>query len=117
MAFVRKVKVKNDKGGYDEYVRIVESYREGGKVKQRIISHLGNVKTLKKDIHRIVNGLLRAVDAHGLVDPATGEKCKAKQYGTKYIRMMVVNKLSDPATRRTEGIGTEGSDEIVQGDG
>jgi transposase len=131
MAFVRKVKVKNDKGGYDEYVRIVESYREGGKVKQRIISHLGNVKTLKKDIHRIVNGLLRAVDEHGLVDPATGEKCKAKEYGSKYvvehlweelefsniykpvdirggkeavpyekyIRMMVVNKLSDPESK------------------
>lgn len=48
MAFVRKVKVKNDKGG--EYVRIVESYREKGKVKQRIISHLGNVKTLKISI-------------------------------------------------------------------
>ena len=79
MAFVRKVKVKNDRGGYDEYVRIVESYREKGKVRQRIIANLGNVKTLKKDIHQIVTGLLRAVDEHGLVDPATGEKCKAKE--------------------------------------
>lgn len=85
MAFVRKVKAKTGRGGYDEYVRVVESYRENGKVRQRIIANLGNVKTLKKDIHKIVNGLLRAVDEHGLVDPATGERCKAKEYGIRYV--------------------------------
>ncbi len=85
MAFVRKVKAKNSRGGYDEYVRVVESYREKGKVRQRIIANLGNVKNLKKDIHKIVNGLLRAVDEHGLVDPATGERCKAREYGIRYV--------------------------------
>jgi transposase len=131
MAFVRKVKANTSKGGYDEYVRIVESYREKGKVKQRTIANLGNTKTLKKDIHQIVNGLLKAVGEHGVVDPKTGRHCKAKEYGIryvlehlweelefsriykpveirggrkavsyeKYIRMMVVNKLSDPESK------------------
>ena len=47
MAFIRTVKVKTSSGETEEYVRIVESYREGGKQKQRVIAHLGNVKSLK----------------------------------------------------------------------
>jgi hypothetical protein len=37
MAFIRTVKVKTSSGETEEYVRIVESYREGGKQKQRVI--------------------------------------------------------------------------------
>jgi transposase len=43
--FIRTIKVPSSSGTVNEYVRVVESYRDGGKVKQRIVSDLG-----RKDI-------------------------------------------------------------------
>jgi transposase len=39
--FIRTVKVPSSSGTINEYVRVVESYRDGGKVKQRVVSDLG----------------------------------------------------------------------------
>ncbi len=39
--YVRTVRVPSSSGAINEYVRVVEAYREGGKVKQRIIADLG----------------------------------------------------------------------------
>jgi len=61
MAFVRTVKTKTAKGEVHKYVRVVESYWEKGKKKQRVIANLGNVIALHKNIKQIINGLLRAV--------------------------------------------------------
>jgi len=36
--FLRSVKAPN---GYHEYLRLVESFRDGDKVKQRIVAYLG----------------------------------------------------------------------------
>jgi transposase len=41
--YLRKVKVKDKKGVIREYLRIVKSYREKGKTKQKIIGHLGRI--------------------------------------------------------------------------
>lgn len=39
--FIRTVKVPSSNGSVNEYVRVVEAYRENGKVKQRVIADLG----------------------------------------------------------------------------
>src|SRR3977135_1611244 len=39
--YPRTVKVRSSSGTVNEYVRIVEAYREGGKVKQRVVADLG----------------------------------------------------------------------------
>ena len=39
--YPRTVKVRSSSGTVNEYVRVVEAYREGGKVKQRVVADLG----------------------------------------------------------------------------
>lgn len=45
--FVRSIKVKSSSGTVHEYVRIVGSVRENGKVKQQVIANLGRRDTLE----------------------------------------------------------------------
>ena len=130
MAFVRVVQSKSSTGEIHKYVRVVENRRERGKSRQHVIASLGNVKVLRKDIKKIVNGLLRAVGERSMV---AAEDCRASstlEFGVRYvaealwkllglddlikgrmksrradveyerwIRMMVVNKLSDPTSK------------------
>jgi len=130
MAFIRTVKVKTSSGKIEEYVRIVESYREGGAQKQRVVAHLGNINSLKSDAKKLVNGLLRVVGEKSLTFASEGRLLRAKEYGVRFvvealwdelgfnilvkkhlrqskadldysrwIRMMVANKLSDPESK------------------
>jgi len=46
--YVRTIKVPSSNGSVNEYVRVVESYRSGGKVKQRTIADLGRKDLLQK---------------------------------------------------------------------
>src|SRR5512143_541344 len=39
--YLRTVKVRSSSGARNEYVRVVEAYRDGGKVKQRTLADLG----------------------------------------------------------------------------
>jgi transposase len=58
--YVRTVKVPSSNGNLNEYVRIVESYREDGKVKQRTIADLGRkdvLKSLLPQLQRVLKGL------------------------------------------------------------
>jgi transposase len=58
--YVRTVKVPSSSGHVNEYVRIVESYREDGKVKQRTIADLGRkdvLKSLLPQLERVLKGL------------------------------------------------------------
>jgi hypothetical protein len=50
--YPRTVKVRSSSGAVNKYVRAVEAYREGGKVKQRVVADLG-----RKDL--LVEVLLR----------------------------------------------------------
>ena len=52
MAFVR-VKWRNTKNGRRGYRQLVESYREGGKVKQRVLEHLGPVGSVGTTSHQV----------------------------------------------------------------
>ena len=45
--FVRSIKVRSTSGAVHEYVRIVGSVRENGKVKQKVIANLGCRDTLE----------------------------------------------------------------------
>ncbi|MEW6620425.1 MAG: IS1634 family transposase [bacterium] len=130
MAFVRTVKTKSSTGQINEYVRVVESYYQKGKRKQRVIANLGNVVVLRKDIKRIVNGLLQKVGEKPLIFAQDLRNEEIKEYGVGYlasfmwqelglkdlvekilkgkkveldysnwIKMMVVNKLSDPTSK------------------
>jgi transposase len=44
--FIRTVKVPSSNGSVNEYVRVVEAYRDEGKVKQRVIADLGRKDVL-----------------------------------------------------------------------
>ncbi len=57
--YVRTVKVPSSNGTVNEYVRIVESYREDGKVKQRTIADLGRkdgLEALLPQLERVLRG-------------------------------------------------------------
>src|SRR5262249_25909085 len=57
--FIRTVKVPSSSGAINEYVRVVESYRDGGKVKQRVVSDLGRkdlLITLLPKLQRVLVG-------------------------------------------------------------
>ena len=44
--YLRTVKVPSSNGTVHEYVRIVEAYRQGGKVRQRVVADLGRKDVL-----------------------------------------------------------------------
>ena len=44
--YPRAIKVRSSNGTVNEYVRIVEAYREDGKVKQRVVADLGRKDVL-----------------------------------------------------------------------
>ena len=57
--YVRSVKVPSSNGSFNEYLRVVEAYREGGKVKQRIIADLGRrdlLAAVLPNLRRILEG-------------------------------------------------------------
>ena len=57
--FIRTVKVPSSNGTVNEYVRIVESYREAGRVKQRTIADLGRKDVLARllpQLERVLRG-------------------------------------------------------------
>lgn len=57
--YVRTVKVPSSNGSFNEYLRVVEAYREEGKVKQRIIADLGRrdlLAAILPNLRRILEG-------------------------------------------------------------
>jgi hypothetical protein len=71
LMYPRTVKVRSSSGTVNEYVRVVEAYRDGGKVKQRVVADLGRkdllVEVLPK-LRRLLSG-----EAHEPADPQFGE--------------------------------------------
>jgi len=59
--FVRSIKVRSSSGTVHEYVRIVGSVREHGKVKQKVIANLGRRDTLEA-VLPLLNRFLRGDD-------------------------------------------------------
>jgi transposase len=69
--YPRTVKVRSTNGSVHEYVRVVEAYREDGKVKQRVVADLGRkdllVELLPK-LRRLLDGDAEG-DSHDSADP------------------------------------------------
>jgi transposase len=88
--YPRTVKVRSSSGLVNEYVRVVEAYREGGKVKQRVVVDLGRkdllVELLPK-LRRLLAG--DAVPDSG--DPAEPQVIDAATWGP----VLVVRALFD----------------------
>ncbi len=62
--FLRTVKAWGHKGEEHEYLRLVESYREGGHNKQRVVVSLGRKDTLAPHLSSLVR-LLQGEGAEG----------------------------------------------------
>jgi transposase len=60
--FVRIVKVPSSNGNVNEYVRVVESYRQDGKVKQRVVADLGRKDLLAGLLPKLQRLLGQAAD-------------------------------------------------------
>ena len=64
--FIRSVKIPSSNGTVNEYVRIVASVREQGKVKQKVIANLGRRDTLEAVLPQLVRFLRGEDDAQRL---------------------------------------------------
>ena len=63
--YPRTVKVRSQNGSVHEYVRVVEAYREDGKVKQRVVADLGRKDLLVE----LLPKLRRLLDGNSAGDP------------------------------------------------
>ena len=71
LKYPRTVKVRSTSGTVNEYIRVVEAYREGGKVKQRVVADLGRKDLLLEvlpKLRRLLTG-----ETHDPEDPQFGE--------------------------------------------
>jgi transposase len=69
--YIRTIKVPSSSGAINEYVRVVEAYRENGKVKQRVIADLGRkdfLQALLPGLERVLRGQPRLPDQPANVD-------------------------------------------------
>ena len=93
--FVRTVKVPSSSGTVNEYVRIVESYRDGGRVKQRTIADLGRKDLLARllpQLERVLRGDIANPDLDVLREEAAHvEVLEATTWGP----VLVVRALFD----------------------
>ena len=84
--YPRTVKVRSKSGTVNEYVRVVEAYREGSKVKQRVVADLGR-KDLLLEVLPKLRRLLTGEDR----DPADPQFGEAPDWGP----VLVVRALFD----------------------
>ena len=64
--YVRTIKVRSSSGTVNEYVRVVEAYRQNGKVKQRVVADLGRkdlLTALLPKLRRVLEGT-PTIDGH-----------------------------------------------------
>ena len=86
LMYPRTVKVRSKSGTVNEYVRVVEAYREGSKVKQRVVADLGR-KDLLLEVLPKLRRLLTGEDR----DPADPQFGEAPDWGP----VLVVRALFD----------------------
>src|ERR1700686_2607280 len=83
--YPRTVKVRSSSGTVNQYVRIVEAYREGGKVKQRVVADLGRKDLLAEilpKLQRLLTGDTGADSASGPSSTRTSGTPKASRSPT-----------------------------------
>src|SRR5579862_6779577 len=90
LMYPRTVKVRSSSGTVNEYVRVVEAYREDGKVKQRVVADLGR-KDLLVELLPKLRRLLDGDGGDGAADPADPRVVDASTWGP----VLVVRALFD----------------------
>jgi transposase len=88
--YPRTVKVRSSSGIVNEYVRVVEAYRQGGKVKQRVVVDLGRKDLLLELLPKLRRLLTGAADIDS-GDPAEPQVIDASTWGP----VLVVRALFD----------------------
>jgi transposase len=88
--YPRTVKVRSSSGIVNEYIRVVEAYRDGGKVKQRLVVDLGR-KDLLVELLPKLRRLLAGDAGSGSGDPAEPHVIDASTWGP----VLVVRALFD----------------------
>ena len=88
--YPRTVKVRSSSGTVHEYVRVVEAYRDDGKVKQRVVADLGR-KDLLVELLPKLRRLLDGDAASDAGDPADPHVIDASTWGP----ILVVRALFD----------------------
>jgi transposase len=78
--YPRTVKVRSSSGTVNEYIRVVEAYREGGKVKQRVVADLGR-KNLLVEVLPKLRRLLAGDATIEAGDPAEPQVGDASNWG------------------------------------
>lgn len=77
--FFRKI-TSRSKGKEYTYLKLIENYREGGKVKQRVVANLGSLENLTPEkVEGLISGLSRICGLPG--DSLQLESKKVLQYG------------------------------------
>lgn len=89
--FKRISRIKRGNKVY-EYVRIVESYREKGKKKQRVVANLGAVKSLVGKLDNVVDGL-REYCKEKFIKPGEIKIEEAPIWGTVLVARKLWNDL------------------------
>src|ERR1051326_9196006 len=78
--YPRTVKVRSSSGTVNEYVRVVEAYRDNGKVKQRVVADLGRKDVLTRLLPNLQRVLLGTPTPIG-EDPDAIEFLDASTWG------------------------------------
>jgi transposase len=95
--YLRTVKVPSSSGKINEYVRIVEAYRENGKARQRVVADLGRkdvLAALLPKLQRLLQGdnaIVGEEDAGDLKDP------EATDWGPMLLVQSLAQQLGLPA--------------------
>jgi transposase len=90
LMYPRTVRVRSSSGTVNEYVRIVEAYRDDGKVKQRVVADLGR-KDLLIEVLPKLRKLLTGEDDSQAPDPADPQVADASNWGP----VLVIRALFD----------------------
>jgi len=88
--YLRTVKVRSSSGSIHEYIRIVEAYREDGKVKQRVVADLGRKDLLVEILPKLRRLLVGDTDSQS-GEPAALHVGDASDWGP----VLVVRALFD----------------------
>jgi hypothetical protein len=92
LMYPRTVRVRSSSGTVNDYVRVVEAYREGGKVKQRVVADLGR-KDLLLEVLPKLRRLLAGDAASQDSDPAEPQVSDASNWGPVLVVRAVFDQL------------------------
>src|SRR6476469_8349571 len=103
LMYPRTVKVRSSSGAVHEYVRVVEAYRDGGKVKQRTVADLGRKDLLAEIFPKLKRLLGHEVDGESprdddldILDVELG-KAKDVPFADRAF-VLIANRLMRPAS-------------------